>query len=51
MTAALTSSTDKAGVVMRLLAAFGATGVERVLLPPDMTGIAAALLYTTGNRQ
>ncbi len=49
--AALTSSTDKAGVVMRLLAAFGATGVERVLLPPDMTGIAAALLKASGSRQ
>lgn len=49
--AALTSSTDKAGVVMRLLAAFGATGVERVLLPPDMTGIAAAVLKASGSRQ
>lgn len=42
--AGLYSSTDKASAIQRLLAAFGATGVERVLMPTDMTGIAAAVL-------
>lgn len=42
--AGLYSSTDKASAVQRLLAAFAATGVDQVLLPPDMTGIAAAVL-------
>ncbi|QHF26774.1 ATP-NAD kinase family protein [Pseudomonas sp. R32] len=42
--AGLYSSTDKASAVQRLLAAFAATGIEQVLLPPDMTGIAAAVL-------
>lgn len=42
--AGLYSSTDKASAVQRLLAAFAATGIQRVLLPPDMTGIAAAVL-------
>ena len=42
--AGLYSSTDKASVIQRLLAAFGATGVAEVLLPIDMTGIAAAVL-------
>lgn len=42
--AGLYSSTDKASVIQRLLAAFGATGIARVLLPTDMTGIAAAVL-------
>ncbi|QCI14793.1 ATP-NAD kinase [Pseudomonas putida] len=42
--AGLYSSTDKASAIQRLLAAFGATGVTKVLLPSDMTGIAAAVL-------
>lgn len=42
--AGLYSSTDKASAIQRLLAAFGATGVATVLLPTDMTGIAAAVL-------
>lgn len=42
--AGLHSSTDKASAIQRLLAAFGATGVAKVLLPSDMTGIAAAVL-------
>lgn len=42
--AGLYSSTDKASAIQRLLAAFGATGIARVLLPTDMTGIAAAVL-------
>lgn len=42
--AGLYSSTDKASAIQRLLAAFGATGVGQVLLPSDMTGIAAAVL-------
>ncbi|WP_313431860.1 NAD(+)/NADH kinase, partial [Pseudomonas sp.] len=42
--AGLYSSTDKASVIQRLLAAFGTTGVAEVLLPTDMTGIAAAVL-------
>lgn len=43
-TAGLYSSTDKASTIQRLLAAFGATGIAQVLLPSDMTGIAAAVL-------
>lgn len=42
--AGLYSSTDKASAIQRLLAAFGATGIAKVLLPTDMTGIAAAVL-------
>ena len=42
--AGLYSSTDKASAIQRLLAAFGVTGIGRVLLPSDMTGIAAAVL-------
>ncbi|AVD88406.1 MULTISPECIES: ATP-NAD kinase family protein [Pseudomonas] len=42
--AGLYSSTDKASAIQRLLAAFGATGVSQVLMPTDMTGIAAAVL-------
>ena len=42
--AGLYSSTDKASAIQRLLAAFGATGIAQVLLPTDMTGIAAAVL-------
>ena len=42
--AGLYSSTDKASAIQRLLAAFGATGIGQVLLPSDMTGIAAAVL-------
>jgi hypothetical protein len=34
-----------------LLAAFGATGVDRVLMPTDMTGIAAAVLKNSHGRQ
>lgn len=49
--AGLFSSTDKAAVVQRLLGAFGATGIERVLMPPDMTGIAAAVLKARDSRQ
>ncbi|SDI30691.1 Predicted polyphosphate-or ATP-dependent NAD kinase [Pseudomonas flavescens] len=49
--AGLVSSTEKAGAVMRLLGALGSTGVERVLLPPDMTGIAAAVLKASAGRQ
>ncbi|SDI15247.1 ATP-NAD kinase family protein [Pseudomonas panipatensis] len=48
--AGLYSSTDKAAVVQRLLGAFGATGVATVLMPPDMTGIAAAVLKASGGR-
>ena len=40
--AGLFSSTDKVSVIQRLLAAFGATGITQVLMPTDMTGIAAA---------
>lgn len=43
-TAGLYSSTDKAAAIARLLAAFGATGVGHVLMPSDMTGIAAAVV-------
>ncbi|VFT54870.1 putative short-chain dehydrogenase [Pseudomonas aeruginosa] len=39
------------GVVQRLLAAFGATGIRHALLPPDMTGIAAAVLRASQTRQ
>ncbi|WP_236166288.1 ATP-NAD kinase family protein [Pseudomonas juntendi] len=39
--AGLYSSTDKASAIQRLLAAFG---IGQVLLPSDMTGIAAAVL-------
>ncbi|MBG4163297.1 ATP-NAD kinase family protein [Pseudomonas aeruginosa] len=49
--AGLPSSTDKASVVQRLLAAFGATGIRHALLPPDMTGIAAAVLRASQTRQ
>ncbi|MEN8641394.1 ATP-NAD kinase family protein [Pseudomonas sichuanensis] len=42
--AGLYSSTDKASAIQRLLAAFGACGIAGVLLPTDMTGIAAAVL-------
>lgn len=49
--AGLHSSTDKASVVQRLLAAFGATGIRHALLPPDMTGIAAAVLRASQTRQ
>lgn len=48
--AGLYSSTDKAAVVQRLLGAFGATGVDEVLMPPDMTGIAAAVLKASASR-
>jgi len=48
--AGLFSSTDKASVVQRLLGAFGATGIQRVLLPTDMTGIAAAVLKASRGR-
>lgn len=48
--AGLYSSTDKAAVVQRLLGAFGATGVATVLMPPDMTGIAAAVLKASAGR-
>jgi len=44
------SSTEKASVVQRLLGAFGATGIEHVLLAPDMTGIAAAVLKASQGR-
>ena len=47
--AGLYSSTDKAAVVQRLLGAFGATGVDEVLMPPDMT-IAAAVLKASASR-
>jgi len=46
--AGLYSSTDKASAIQRLLAAFGATGIAQVLLPTDMTGIAAAVLKASG---
>lgn len=49
--AGLFSSTDKVSVIQRLLAAFGATGIERVLLPTDMTGIAAAVQKNSHSRQ
>ena len=49
--AGLFSSTDKVSVIQRLLAAFGATGVEHVLMPTDMTGIAAAVLKNSQGRQ
>lgn len=49
--AGLFSSTDKVSVIQRLLAAFGATGVDRVLMPTDMTGIAAAVLKNSHGRQ
>ncbi|MCK9800288.1 NAD(+)/NADH kinase [Pseudomonas sp. MAFF 302030] len=49
--AGLFSSTDKVSVIQRLLAAFGATGIERVLMPTDMTGIAAAVLKNSTSRQ
>ncbi len=49
--AGLHSSTDKASVVQRLLAAFGATGIRHALLPPDMTGIAAAVLRASQTHQ
>jgi predicted polyphosphate/ATP-dependent NAD kinase len=49
--AGLFSSTDKVSVIQRLLAAFGATGIERVLMPTDMTGIAAAVLKNSHGRQ
>jgi len=49
--AGLFSSTDKVSVIQRLLAAFGATGVERVIMPTDMTGIAAAVLKNSHGRQ
>lgn len=49
--AGLFSSTDKVSVIQRLLAAFGATGVERVLLPTDMIGIAAAVQKNSHSRQ
>ncbi len=49
--AGLFSSTDKVSVIQRLLAAFGATGVERVLMPTDMTGIAAAVQKNSQGRQ
>lgn len=49
--AGLFSSTDKVSVIQRLLAAFGATGVEKVLMPTDMTGIAAAVLKNSHSRQ
>ena len=45
------SSTDKVSVIQRLLAAFGATGIERVLLPTDMIGMAAAILKNSHSRQ
>ncbi|UUQ64428.1 NAD(+)/NADH kinase [Pseudomonas fuscovaginae UPB0736] len=48
--AALYSSTDKAAVVQRLMGAFGATGIDEVLMPPDMTGIAAAVLKASTSR-
>ncbi|KAF1072286.1 MAG: hypothetical protein GAK45_00266 [Pseudomonas citronellolis] len=48
--AGLYSSTDKAAVVQRLLGAFAATGVDEVLMPPDMTGIAAAVLKASQGR-
>ncbi|NBA95098.1 ATP-NAD kinase family protein [Pseudomonas sp. R5(2019)] len=47
--AGLYSSTDKASTVQRLLGAFGVTGVDQVLLPPDMTGIAAAVLKASNS--
>ena len=49
--AGLFSSTDKVSVIQRLLAAFGATGIERVLMPTDMTGIAAAVQKNSHGRQ
>ncbi|EPL04118.1 putative acetoin catabolism protein [Pseudomonas sp. CF161] len=49
--AGLFSSTDKVSVIQRLLAAFGATGIERVLMPTDMTGIAAAVQKNSHSRQ
>ncbi|MDU9029466.1 ATP-NAD kinase family protein [Pseudomonas mediterranea] len=49
--AGLFSSTDKVSVIQRLLAAFGATGIEQVLMPTDMTGIAAAVLKNSHSRQ
>ncbi|WP_455924808.1 ATP-NAD kinase family protein [Pseudomonas putida] len=49
--AGLFSSTDKVSTIQRLLAAFGAMGIERVLMPTDMTGIAAAVLKNSQGRQ
>jgi len=49
--AGLFSSTDKVSVIQRLLASFGASGIERVLMPTDMTGIAAAVLKNSHGRQ
>ncbi|MFF7707721.1 NAD(+)/NADH kinase [Pseudomonas sp. NPDC007930] len=49
--AGLHSSTDKANAIQRLLGAFAVTGVERVLLPTDMTGIAAAVLKASSGAQ
>ena len=49
--AGLFSSTDKVSVIQRLLAAFGATGITQVLMPTDMTGIAAAVQKNSRSRQ
>ena len=49
--AGLFSSTDKVSVIQRLLAAFGATGIEQVLMPTDMIGMAAAVLKNSHSRQ
>ncbi len=49
--AGLFSSTDKVSVIQRLLAAFGATGIEQVLMPTDMIGMAAAVLKNCHSRQ
>lgn len=49
--AGLFSSTDKVSVIQRLLAAFGATGIEQVLMPTDMIGIAAAVQKNSRSRQ
>jgi predicted polyphosphate/ATP-dependent NAD kinase len=42
---------EKANMIQRMLTAFGAVGVQRVLLGTDLGGISAAVLRAIGRRQ
>src|SRR5262249_58324935 len=42
---------EKANMIQRMLTAFGAVGVHRVLLSTDLGGISAAVFRATGQRR
>jgi hypothetical protein len=41
---------EKASMIQRMLTAFGAVGVHRVLLGTDLGGISASVIRATGQR-